>query len=191
MRRLAAGLAALAGLTVGVASATAAQSALAPGVHIDPGSPAGKQYAIPVASARSETAGFSGPRAGGSPPLFGVGITKSVTATATAVSSGQPVASSGTATGALPSRGSGSPLGSTSKSVGSRAGQSGAGRSGAGRSGAGQTVHGSRAARVDPVSADASGGGSGGSEWLALAGGGALVLILGGGVGIALRRRAI
>lgn len=51
-----------------VSSAIAAQ----PGVHIDPGSPAGKQYAIPIVSARGEAGGQTGSQ---SPPAFGVGIT--------------------------------------------------------------------------------------------------------------------
>jgi hypothetical protein len=49
------------------------------GVHLDPGSPAGKEYALPVERARRETSGLSdaalvaaGPKA---VPLFGRGIT--------------------------------------------------------------------------------------------------------------------
>ncbi len=59
--------------------------ALAPGVHYDPNSPAGKQYVIPLRGARQQGAagvssrgdgGASGPAADpGGAPLFGVGIT--------------------------------------------------------------------------------------------------------------------
>jgi hypothetical protein len=49
-----------------------AAAQLAPGVHVDPGSPAGKEYAVPLAQARAAAAG------GGAGPtqLFGAGITR-------------------------------------------------------------------------------------------------------------------
>ena len=72
MRVLAATLAATVVLVGGQASAAFAAQ---PGVHVDPGSPAGKQYAIPISSARSETAGQTGSNVGDNPPAFGVGIT--------------------------------------------------------------------------------------------------------------------
>ena len=50
--------------------------ALEPGVHVDPGSPAGKQYQIPIATARSEAAGGSG-ASNSTAPAFGVGVTPS------------------------------------------------------------------------------------------------------------------
>jgi hypothetical protein len=45
-----------------------------PGVHFDPGSPAGKEYAIPLAEGRAEGAGTKNQRAAADVP-FGVGIT--------------------------------------------------------------------------------------------------------------------
>jgi len=45
-----------------------------PGVNYDPGSPAGKEYAIPLAEGRSEAAGTTDQQEGASIP-FGVGIT--------------------------------------------------------------------------------------------------------------------
>jgi len=48
--------------------------AIDPGVNYDPGSPAGKEYAIPLVEGRSEGAGTTNQRAGANIP-FGVGIT--------------------------------------------------------------------------------------------------------------------
>jgi hypothetical protein len=45
-----------------------------PGVHFDSGSPAGKEYAIPLAEGRAEGAGTTNQRAAATTP-FGVGIT--------------------------------------------------------------------------------------------------------------------
>jgi hypothetical protein len=45
-----------------------------PGVHFDSGTPAGKEYAIPLAEGRAEGAGTTNQRAGANTP-FGVGIT--------------------------------------------------------------------------------------------------------------------
>jgi hypothetical protein len=45
-----------------------------PGVHFDSGSPAGKEYAIPLAEGRAEGAGTTNQRAAADTP-FGVGIT--------------------------------------------------------------------------------------------------------------------
>jgi hypothetical protein len=53
-----------------------AAAAPARGVHIDPGSPAGKQYAIPLGQARS-TGAPAHVSATGSAQLFGAGITSS------------------------------------------------------------------------------------------------------------------
>jgi hypothetical protein len=67
---------------VAVAAVTPQIAVAAPqsGVHVDPGSPAGKQYAIPITSARTEAAGNQ-PSATSSgsqdPPLFGVGVKSS------------------------------------------------------------------------------------------------------------------
>ena len=61
------------------ASGAAAKPALSPGVQVDPGSPASKQYAIPLAQARA--GGTSG--GSGSGTLFGSGITRAAPASST------------------------------------------------------------------------------------------------------------
>src|ERR1700761_8477411 len=68
------------------------------GVHVDPGSPAGKQYAIPIPSARSETSGQSGSSGSGSsnPPLFGVGVTPGAAGVAATVGGSTAQAGKGT-----------------------------------------------------------------------------------------------
>jgi hypothetical protein len=67
----------LAALTVAVALGCAPASALAatglePGVHVDPGSPAAKQYALPLNQARQTGGGAS--TSSGSAAPFGAGI---------------------------------------------------------------------------------------------------------------------
>jgi hypothetical protein len=56
--------------TLGLPGAAIAQD---PGVHFDSGSPAGKEYAIPLAEGRAEGAGTTNQRAAANTP-FGVGI---------------------------------------------------------------------------------------------------------------------
>ena len=51
----------------------AASAQIDPGVNYDPGSPAGKEYAIPLVEGRSDAAGTTNQRVGGNIP-FGVGI---------------------------------------------------------------------------------------------------------------------
>jgi hypothetical protein len=64
----------------GLAAMPGAAVAQEPGVVVDPGSPAGKEYAIPVARARREagvdraTSGSSGSSTQAKPELFGAGI---------------------------------------------------------------------------------------------------------------------
>lgn len=57
-------------LAAGLPSAAVAQSP-SPGVHVDPGSPAAKQYSIPLATARGAPPGSGTPST-----LFGQGITR-------------------------------------------------------------------------------------------------------------------
>src|SRR5687768_11984354 len=57
--------------TLGLPGVSLAQE---PGVHFDPGSPSGKEYAIPLAEGRAEGAGTKNQRAAADVP-FGVGIT--------------------------------------------------------------------------------------------------------------------
>ncbi len=93
---------ALALLGTAVVSAPAAARArtppAVPGLHVDPGSPAGKEYAIPLTQARGVGGGHS---------LFGAGITRPPTAGgpgSTAAAAGTATAAgtaAGTATGTL------------------------------------------------------------------------------------------
>ncbi len=133
-----------------------------PGVHIDPGSPAGKQYVIPIVAARSETSsgGNSSAPAGiptsggpGDPPLFGAGVTPPAANTGSSRARG----------GHLKKRAARRHLASPS-----------------------HTPIQPHPAPAIPSSVTAP---ANSSAWLALAGGGALVLLLGGGGGLALRRR--
>src|SRR5271168_4320784 len=72
--RSAASLGGVLAVTLVALSPTAAQAdtGLEPGVHVDPGSPAAKEYAIPLGQARQ--IGAEGSSDGSSPPLFGAGI---------------------------------------------------------------------------------------------------------------------
>jgi hypothetical protein len=72
--RAAASLGGVLAVTLVALSSTAAQAdtGLEPGVHVDPGSPAAKEYVIPLGQARQIGAGGSSD--GSSPPLFGAGI---------------------------------------------------------------------------------------------------------------------
>jgi hypothetical protein len=99
--------------TLGVPGAALAQD---PGVHFDSGSPAGKEYAIPLAEGRAEGAGTTDQRAAAKTP-FGAGIT--------------PPGGGGGADG-----GDGGPAGSgTSGGEGARGQNGGTKDSGAGRRG--------------------------------------------------------
>ena len=64
-------VAAIAGASLALPGAAAAE--IDPGVHYDPGSPAGKEYAIPLVEGRSDAAGTTNQRKGGN-IAFGVGI---------------------------------------------------------------------------------------------------------------------
>ena len=57
----------------GLALPGAASAQIDPGVNYDPGSPAGKEYAIPLVEGRSEAAGTTDQQEGANIP-FGVGI---------------------------------------------------------------------------------------------------------------------
>ena len=84
----------------GVALASGSQPQ--PGVHVDPGSPAGKQYGFPVTSARGETSGSKGKAqkssGGANPPLFGSGVTSPSTSTSTHTATTPPPTTSATTT---------------------------------------------------------------------------------------------
>lgn len=72
MRTMATSIALAVALAVGCAGATPA-TALAPGVHVDPGSPAGKEYSFPLGVLRGAATGHSAPP-GVAQPRFGAGI---------------------------------------------------------------------------------------------------------------------
>jgi hypothetical protein len=150
--------------------ATALASGAPTGVHVDPGSPAGKQYSIPIAAARqqanpSQSSGSSG----SAPPLFGAGVTPSSSLSST--SSGATHGSQARSTRA----------GSASHATRSR----------------GQTRAGYRRTRIAASAAPAQinvltvsdqAGRIGASTWLPLGIGGALVLVIGAGGGLMARR---
>jgi hypothetical protein len=76
-----AGVALVVGLAFAVFFAASAL-AVAPGVTIDPGSPAGQQYAFPLSVLRGQGAGNPAPGPGSTVPLFGVGVTPATRKTA-------------------------------------------------------------------------------------------------------------
>jgi hypothetical protein len=165
--------------TVGPASAAALET----GVHVDPGSPAAKEYALPLEQARQTDAT---PKSSGQAPLFGAGI-KPPGGSSPTISSSTSSPTSGSSRSPRSSRAGGSSRGGGNRGAGgsSRAGLEGAGRTAAIRR------REENAAYVGPpfTSADlrtsSSGGGDG--SLLALIGGGIAVLILGGFGGTVLR----
>jgi len=152
-------------------AALGSQPALQPGVHVDPGSPAGKEYQIPITAARGQVAGGSSSNSA-NPPLFGVGVTPPPSGPS----------SSGVAAHARHSAGAGS-LGSRHTGGRSRSSPSNAPVSGAGSEAS------DRLSSAAPAGSSSSA--PGGSGWIALVAGGLLVLVLGGGGGLAIRQRAL
>jgi hypothetical protein len=134
---------------------------LEPGVHIDPGSPAAKQYVLPLAQAR-ETGRGSGERSS-SPQLFGAGIAGPKPPRSNATAKGTGTAARG---GSSSSRGTSQP------------GASGPSSSRLGRTPPEASVFDLAARR-----------GSGQKSLLMLLGGGIAVLAL-GGIGAAAVRRS-
>jgi hypothetical protein len=100
-RRLLCLVPALAVALTAMPSAAVAQSGPEPGVSVDPNSPAGKEYALPVPQARSDAQGKgkagSKKSSGQSAPLFGEGVKPSTG------SSAPPANPAPTTTGAAPS----------------------------------------------------------------------------------------
>jgi hypothetical protein len=137
-------------------------TALEPGVHVDPGSPAAKEYALPVSQARRAGEGGGGSE-GTHEQLFGAGIKPP--------SSGSP-------------RG-GSPSGTTGghRVARKRAGASSSRSADEGTSGASGTQP---PALVRRVAGGRSSSG-GGSSLLVLLGGGVVVVVLGAFAGVVLR----
>jgi hypothetical protein len=64
---------ALAIALVGTWAVAGPAEALEPGVFIDPGSPAGKEYSVPLSALRGAASGRPG-AGGGAQPLFGIGV---------------------------------------------------------------------------------------------------------------------
>jgi hypothetical protein len=135
-------------------------AALEPGVHVDPGSPAAKEYALPVSQARG--AGEGGGPEGTHEQLFGSGI--------------KPP-SSGSPRGGSPSGESGARRGAA-KSAGTSS------------SGSGGSASGITPTQPPPLVRRVAGGRSssgGGSSLLVLLGGGVVVIVLGAFAGVVLR----
>ena len=156
-----------------VGPALAASPKLEPGVHVDPGSPAGKQYQIPISSARSEAAGGAG-GTNGTAPAFGVGIT-----------SGGSGPGSGSSGGAAAGSAHHARSGATAGRNRHRAASAGSAGSTA------AAVTGAANSNADLTGVPSSSGEGGSGAWPVLAAGGLLVLVIGGGGGLALRRRAL
>lgn len=174
-------------------AAFASAPALQPGVHVDPGSPAGKEYQIPITAARGQAAGGSSVGSA-NPPLFGVGVTPSAGAgdsSPASASAGNSTASGSTG-GSPASGGAASGSASASSANGSSASSSGARSRSSARQAGSSTAQAAGApvqSSSDPTAT--STGAPGGNGWIALVGGGLLVLVLGGGGGLALRQRAL
>jgi len=64
---------ALAIALTGAAALAAPAAALEPGVHVDPGSPAAKEYGVPLSQLRQSASGQA-PAGAATPPPFGTGI---------------------------------------------------------------------------------------------------------------------
>jgi hypothetical protein len=149
-------------LTVPVGTA----GALEPGVHLDPGSPAAKEYALPLDQAR-QTGSESPSKPSSEGGLFGAGIKPP--------GSGSPRGGAGAGGASAPHGAGGETAGGSGGS-----GQGGTGPPSTGAAQAALTQTALRAAR-EP----GSGGGNG--SILALVGGGVAILVLGGFGGTVLR----
>jgi hypothetical protein len=88
------GLAATVALALPAAAAAGGATGPQAGVHVDPGSPAAKEYAIPLGQARANGGGSSG---SGSGQLFGSGITRASASSAPNRGQQPTSASAGTA----------------------------------------------------------------------------------------------
>jgi hypothetical protein len=145
------------------ATPAAGQVPVPTGVHVDPGSPAGKQYQIPIPAARQGTSGSSGSgnSASANPPLFGVGIRSPTSgSTGGGTDSGQTRARSGR------------------RSVVHKPTRSAPRRR-------------PRSSPASSFAASDKANQAGSSSWVPLVAGGGLVLLLGGGGGLGLRRRYV
>lgn len=149
------------GCVVGAAPA----HALEPGVHVDPGSPAAKEYAIPLSVARGQ--GTEAASSGKEPALFGAGITPPAGRGPGGGGSGHSSLPGGLArtdSRGAPTQASGSRKGGVSGASGAPA-----------------------AAKTPPGALTAGDGHTGDGSLLALVGGGVLILVLAGFGGTVLR----
>jgi hypothetical protein len=107
-----------------LASPVAAQE---PGVHVDPNSPAGKEYAIPIDQARRQAEGASAGNgshgSSGSAPLFGAGISSRAGGSSSSSGSGKSGAG---AAGSTKTRTEGSRKSDGARSAGANARLAGA-----------------------------------------------------------------
>lgn len=157
-----------------------AASNVAPGLHRDPGSPASKEYRIPITSTRNETSGHGSSNPDSSTaPTFGAGVTPATSKAATA-----PTRADGASTHARTA--SSAPRGHKRDRAAS--GQAGRGaRRHAGHDGSASSLSKVTAAhRAQVLTAVRAQAGS--ASWLPLVAGGALVLLVGCGAGLALKR---
>lgn len=155
---------------------------VAPGLHRDPGSPASKEYRIPISSTRNETSGHdsSNPESS-TAPTFGAGVTPARSRTAPAPGSGAAARahkSAGPHHGHKPDR---TASGHAGRNARRHAGHDGS----AGRSSSPAITAARQAQVMTAVRAQAGSG-----SWLPLVAGGALVLLVGCGAGLALKRAA-
>jgi hypothetical protein len=155
---------ALAALAASLVISTQAATGLEPGVHVDPGSPAAKQYALPLNQAREIGRGGAGPGASAS-PLFGAGIGNARSHRSTVAAKGTgPDGRAGAGSGAGAAEPRRLPHGGSSSDRSALASLD--------------------ASHLDIAAHEGSGDGS----LLALLGGGIVVLLLGGAGGVAVRR---
>jgi hypothetical protein len=155
-----------------LASAQAA-SALEPGVHVDPGSPAAKEYALPLDQARQTgTESSSQPNSEGG--LFGAGI--------------KPPGSGGSSRGGGTRGGSGGTGSRTGSSATGPRAANGTGHAAPPAQGASATSPSqAQLAQAALRAAREQGSGGGNGSILALVGGGVAILVLGGFGGTVLR----
>ena len=156
--------------------AGAAGAAGSSGVHVDPGSPSGKEYQLPVAAARTEASG--GGHGGTNAPTFGAGITPT--------GQGNPAASGGTPTAHVASAPA-TPV-PTATAAGHALRTRKSHRANATHRPTAAVAL-ATAAQRSPQPTVASINKPSNNGWLALAAGGGLVLLLGAGGGFAVRRR--
>jgi hypothetical protein len=147
-------------------------SALEPGVHVDPGSPAAKEYALPLDQAR-QTGSESTSQQSSEGGLFGAGI--------------KPPGSGGSPRGGR--RGGGGSSGAAAGSGAAGPGTSGTGRGVTPAQGGANATPAAQAALAQAAlrAAREQGSGGGSGSILALVGGGVAILVLGGFGGTVLR----